>query len=457
MINTTENRATTAKVMALGLLLAALMAASLLAASQARASTTFTVNSTEDHSDAILTVGACDTGYQVPGSGGTMEAECTLRAAMEQANHTPGADTINFSIAGSGVKTISPESALPIIAGAVSINGYSQPGAKPNQKAVGSDAVLKVELSGANAPSGTDGLAIGAANSIVKGLVINRWGDNSSSENAILISGSGATGNRVVGNYIGTDASGTQAVGNAGLGVYVSNAPNNTIGGATAGERNVISGNDGNGVLVAGADTTGNKVMGNYIGADKNGVAVLGNSANGVYISGPNNTVGSTTSGGRNTISGNEGSGVSIYGATAAGNRALQNSIFANGGLGIDLGDDGLTANDPGDADTGPNNLQNKPVINSARTGSLKTTIKGSLNSTPNKTFAVRFFSNPAGGDEGKTFIGQKSVTTNGSGNVAFSFSPAQKVGVGRTVTATATNPAGSTSEFSAPRTVASS
>ena len=147
---------------------------------------------------------------------------------------------------------------------------------------------------------------------------------------------------------------------------------------------------------------------------------------------------------------------LSIYGATATGNRVLQNSIFANGGLGIDLGDDGLTANDPGDADTGPNGLQNKPVVRSAKTGALKTTIGARLNSTPNRTFTVQFFSNPAGGDEGKKFIGQKSVITDASGNVTFSFSPSQKVDAGRTVTATATSPAGNTSEFSAPRTVAS-
>jgi hypothetical protein len=91
--------------------------------------------------------------------------------------------------------------------------------------------------------------------------------------------------------------------------------------------------------------------------------------------------------------------------------------------------------------------------MTSARTGSLKTTIKGSLNSTPGKTYVVRFFSNPSG-DEGKTFIGQTSVTTDGSGNATFTFSPSQKVGLGQTVTATATSPAGDTSEFSAPRTV---
>ena len=116
----------------------------------------------------------------------------------------------------------------------------------------------------------------------------------------------------------------------------------------------------------------------------------------------------------------------------------LQNSIYANGGLGIDLA--GTTTNDPGDADAGPNDLQNKPVLSSAKTSATSTTVRGTLNSTSGKTIVVRFFSNPSGTDEGKTFIGQKCVTTDASGNATFTFSPAQKVGLGRTVTATATS-----------------
>jgi hypothetical protein len=458
----------------------------------------------------------------------------------------------------------------------VTINGYSQPGAHPNTKAIGSDAVLKIELSGASAPPDANGLWITTANSTVRGLVINRWGAPGSLESAIRIQGSGATGNRVAGNFIGTDATGTQDLGNAGVGVYVEDAPGNTIGGTavaarnvisgnaygigiggaakgttvagnyvgtdasgtrdlgnsqygvageggsnsviggttiatrnvisgnnaggigfaasgvriagnyvgtdasgtealgntfygvyidsgsnniiggtSAAERNVISGNDGSGVLITNADTNANKVLGNYIGADKNGAAVLGNSAHGISIYDAKNTViGSATAGGRNVISGNEGSGVNIYGDTATGNRILSNSIYANGGLGIDLGDDGPTPNDPGDTDTGANGLQNKPVLSSARKSSTgTTTVRGTLNSTPGKTFQVQFFSNPSGTEEGKTFLGSKSVTTNGSGNVSFAYSTKKAIRLGQNITATATG-AGGTSEFSGPRKV---
>jgi CSLREA domain-containing protein len=449
MMRLTHNRVAASRLLALGTLLAALMAAFvMLAASQAHASTTFYVNSTADYSDANIFAPSCDTGNLVPGTTDSMEGECTLRAAIQQANHTAGTDTINFAILGSDAKTISPATQLPTITGPVTINGYSQPGAHPNTKAVGSDAVLKIELSGDSYPAG-DGLVIGASNSTIKGLVINHWGDG------LRIEGAEATGNKVTGNYIGTDATGTQSLGNFS-GVRVSSGSGNTIGGTTAAERNVISGNL-YGVGVENTEATGNKVMGNYVGPDATGTKDLGGKAGvGIYFA-PNNTVGGTTVGARNVISGNSETGVVIYGNNATGNRILSNSIFANGGLGIDLGEDGPSANDPGDKDTGANNLQNKPVLSSAKNADGKTTVRGKLNSAPNRTFKVQFFSNPSGTDEGKVFIGQKSVTTDGSGNVTFAFSPAQKVGLGRTITATATSPAGNTSEFSAARTVVAS
>jgi hypothetical protein len=107
---------------------------------------------------------------------------------------------------------------------------------------------------------------------------------------------------------------------------------------------------------------------------------------------GQNNTVGGTTAGARNVISGNDGTGVLIEGSSATGNRVLSNSIFANGLLGIDLfaGTTGPTANDPGDGDTGPNNLQNKPVISSARKGSTSTTVRATRASSPTRERGAR-------------------------------------------------------------------
>jgi hypothetical protein len=423
-----ETKAPSSTVVALasGLLAALVMAGLMLVglSTPARASTTFTVTNTNDS-----------------GAG-------SLNQAILDANDTSGADIINFNIPGSGVKTISPDAELPNITEALTINGYSQPGASVNTLAQGNNAVLKIELSGAEAPGGS-GLRIGAANSTVKGLVINRW------ESGVRLGGNDASGNQIVGNYIGTNPSGTQDLGN-NSGITIVDAPNNTIGGTTRAARNIISGNDGDGVQINGNGARGNKIIGNYLGTDKNGTADLGNGFYGVLIiSAPNNTIGGTTAGERNVISGNGDDGVEIDGASATGNRVLSNSIFNNDELGIDLlGTNGPTANDPGDGDTGPNNLQNKPVLISARTSATSTIVRGTLNSTPNNTFLIQYFSNPSG-NEGKTFIGQRSVTTDGSGNVTFPFSPAQRVGVGRTVTATATGPGGNTSEFSAARQVA--
>jgi trimeric autotransporter adhesin len=415
---TTRNRvvAGSRKILALGVLLAA----TLVAVSPAQASTTFTVINTDDSG-----VGS-------------------LRQAMFNANVTPGADVIDFNIAGSGVKTITPTTALPKITGPVTINGYSQPGAEPNTKAVGSDALLKVEISGFG---GGAGLVITGSNSTIKGLVINRSGSG------IRIDGPTATGNRVVGNYLGTDVSGTQDLGNDAYGLTVDGA-NNTIGGEATAARNVISGNDRLGILFEDTGGGGNEVVGNYVGTDKNGTAPLGNSSFGIAIDDiNNNTIGGTTAAERNVISGNL-TGVSIYGPAATGNRVLSNSIFSNAGLGIDLGADGTTANDPGDPDTGPNNLQNKPVISSAKKGATgTTTVRGKLNSTPGKTFTVQFFSNPEGTDEGKTLLGSESVKTDGTGNFSFVFSTKKVIRLGQNITATATGADG-TSEFSAPRKV---
>ena len=254
MMHTTQNRmvARSRRITALGVLLAALVAAMLMAAGPAHASTTFTVTNTNDS-----------------GAG-------SLRQAILDANATSGADVINFDIPGTGVKTISPNPELPQITGAVTMDGYSQPGAQPNTKAVGSDAVLKIELSGASADAGT-GLYITAANSTVKGLVINRW------THGIILGSSGATGNKIAGNYLGTDAMGTNDLGNDFNGVYVGNASGNTIGGATAGERNVISGNDYYGVNIDGQTATGNRVVGNYVGTDASGTQDLGNHFAGVF------------------------------------------------------------------------------------------------------------------------------------------------------------------------------
>src|SRR5829696_7975876 len=146
----------------------------MMAVQPAHAATTFTVNDTRDSPDASSTAGGtCDIDVFIDGN------QCTLRAAIQQANATLGADTINFSIPGTGLKTIHVNSggfgALPAIKEQVTIDGYTQPLAHPNTLAVGNDAVLKIELHGTNVA--LSGLEIDTADSsVIKGLVINRFG-----------------------------------------------------------------------------------------------------------------------------------------------------------------------------------------------------------------------------------------------------------------------------------------
>ncbi|HZI86786.1 MAG TPA: Calx-beta domain-containing protein, partial [Pyrinomonadaceae bacterium] len=144
----------------------------------------------------------------------------------------------------------------------------------------------------------------------------------------VFLTGSGTTQNQVQGNYIGTKANGAEALGNSFFGVRVNaGSSNNTIGGAVAASRNIISAN-GTGVRISDQTTMGNKIHGNYIGADTTGTADLGNANEGVFLdNAPNNFIGGTATGEGNLISGNDASGVRILDDKATGNRVEGNLI----------------------------------------------------------------------------------------------------------------------------------
>jgi hypothetical protein len=186
--------------------------------------------------------------------------------------------------------------------------------------------------------------------------------------------------------------------------------------------RNIISGNGSEGFRTT---DLGNRAPDNLIGTDRTGTKPRGNTGSAVTLY-RNGIVGDNNAASTNTIAFNGKSGVSVSNPSVSdisGNRILRNSIFSNAGLGIDLNEDGPTANDTQDPDTGPNDLQNKPTLTSATTSEGTTTARGTINSTPNATFVIRYFSDPSG-DEGKTLIGQKIVTTNANGVTGFSPSP---------------------------------
>jgi CSLREA domain-containing protein len=423
-------------------LVASLVATLALAAASAQAASAFTVNTTGDSPD-LADDGRCD-------ANGAVGKQCTLRAAIGQANADPGSSKISFHLPGHGVKTISPGSSLPDITEPVEINGYTQRGASPNTKRRGDNAQLRVVLDGSSSGTGV-GLRLLADDSLVRGLVV----DNFFSGVVIL----GTAHNRIMGNFIGAGPSGKEFVGSSNAMVLTEGAVGNVIGGRKPKARNIISGNQFAVLLQdlpGDAVTERNKVMGNYIGTDRTGVGEVGNGQWGVIVDGIDNTIGGTKAGAENVIAfngdfgSNDGVAVSDD-ASNVGNRILGNSIFANINLGIDLGLGGVTPNDPKDPDSGPNALQNFPVIASAKTSPGGTTIKGLLNSTPGARFRLQFFANPnASPDEGKTLIGQTHVMTDATtGDAPFTFNPAKPVQTGHWVTATATG-AGGTSEFSA-------
>jgi parallel beta-helix repeat protein len=385
----------------------------------------------------------------------------------------------------------------------------------------GSNALAN-EKSGVFIGNGASGNIIGGTNALARNIL------SGNSEYGVIIT-TNTTANVVLGNYIGTDTSGSYAVPNIIGGVFLAaGATDNLIGGATAGARNVISGNTNGsyydyGVLVAGSGTSDNVIEGNCIGLGADGLTPMPNYY-GVYFYGgaTNNTLGGTVAGAGNYVSDNisydvlisdpgtsgnfvEGNfigtdstgtngiagfinvelqngatgnfiggvnpgagnviafasflGVVLYDADTTNNSIRGNSIF-NNYMGIHLvGNEYypyVTPNDVGDGDTGPNNLQNFPVITNAFGYGTSTAILGTLNSATNNSFLIDVYRNfqpdlnIGGYGEGQFYAGTVSVTTDASGNVGFSLTNNSANYSGQYFTATATSANGDTSEFSA-------
>ena len=493
----------------------------------------------------------------------------SLRQAILGSNAlTVGGNTIDFDIPGSGVQTIALNTGLPTITTAVVIDGYSQPGALPNTLAQSDNAVLQIVLNG-SAIDYADGLAIAAPGVTVRGLVIDGAGYaihflgsggqddvagnfigvdasgsdsssdyvgifadqvggntiggttpadrnvisgnsdygvyasgagssgnviqgnfigvnasgtasipswygiylDSSSGNTIggtglgagnVISGNwvagvygvGSSGNEIQGNFIGTNASGTPPLGNTiynGGGIDLASGSGNTIGGTSLGAGNVISGNHSAGVSISYgvSGAPGDLILGNLIGTDPTGTLALGNSGAGVDVdSASGTTIGGTASGAGNLIANNGGPGVAVGGDASVDNQIIANRIFADGGPPIDLGYDGPTPNAPAPRQ-GPNNFQNYPVLVQTEGGQLMGGLSGSA---PDTLFHVEIFAGAGfssiGVGEAEVELGSLDVTTDSQGQVIFVVPfkvPADKP----IVTATATDPEGNTSELS--------
>ena len=209
---------------------------------------------------------------------------------------------------------------------------------------------------------------------------------------------------------------------------------------------------EGNGIRLEGNGD--NLVEGNMIGASTLGGQVPGNAGAGVAIVNcADNAVGGTAPAGRNVIAGNEAAGVVVLGDSSSGNTLQGNLIYANQGASIDLGADGATPNDSADTDTGPNRLQNSPeltAVSTAPSGGL--TIQGSISGAANTDYRVELFRTGAPCPfQGELFLAAFTVATGTTGSGAFALTLPGVVLNGDFVTATATDPGGSTSEFSRP------
>lgn len=259
-----------------------------------------------------------------------------------------------------------------------------------------------------------------------------------------------ATQNSLKGNFIGTDVTGQFSLQNGSGGVSTFEAAiNNTIGGATEKERNIISGNSNWGIYIQ-ANSGENLVQGNWIGLANDGTTAVGNSLGGILIEDASrNSIGGAATA-SNTIAYNGTTGIAIQGDLSIENSITQNSIFGHSLVGLDLGGDGPSPNDVLDLDSGPNLLQNYPVPTHLLIGSGRTFVAGEIASVPNSRIRVELFlsRDGVGVGEGREFVESTHVQTNDKGLAYWAMeiaSPSPE----STLTATATDMRGNTSEFS--------
>lgn len=328
-----------------------------------------------------------------------------------------------------------------------------------------------------------DGIHVATSNVVIGGPASGDRNIISGNDSDGVETSGSATGVLVEGNWVGLDATGTAAIGNG----FVSGACCKTgifirTGGNTA-RGNVVSGN-WLGIRSGDPGGAANLIENNLVGTDASGTADLGNQNDGIGLYGDKsgtqvrgNTVryngtgialvegtedalvGGTGPGDGNVVSDNDGIGVRVGYNPAAGdvrNTIRRNAISGNGGLGIDLAGDGITANDALDADGGPNGRVNRPEILSVNTitSPAQTVVQLHLDAEPFTSYDVEFFGNatchPSGAGEGATpIVVHSAQATFGSGQITLTVYIIGAQPAGSYLTATATDPDGNTSEFS--------
>jgi uncharacterized repeat protein (TIGR01451 family) len=249
--------------------------------------TTFAVDTTDGTTDGVC--------------GGA--SDCSLGDAIQAANANAGTDRVAFALPVPPYTIqIDASSPLPDITDPVVIDGTTQPGwiAAPIVEVRGTASATL--------------LTVRAGPSSVRGLVINRY--------ATGISIVGGSGHRISGNYIGTDATGSVAAGGSqGISTFASGT---VIGGASPLDRNVISGNSAQNVLIQESGAT---VKGNYVGTDASGEVALGGGTGILTLNSGDHEIGGAGPGEGNLVSGHGGIGISVGGARSAGHRIIGNRV----------------------------------------------------------------------------------------------------------------------------------
>jgi len=367
----------------------------------------------------------------------------TLRQAILDANANSGADNIIFNISGTGLKTILLTAALPAITDEIHIDGYTQSGSLRNSENFIFNGVLNLAIDGGGQSFIGLTLASGSSNSQIEGLNIHNF-NNASIEIQV-----GSNGNSILGNLIGVNNAGSLSSGsNNQIRIY---SNSNFIGNTSSAGRNIISGCSGSSALLySGTSATGNNIIGNFIGMASDGSTTIGGINVGIeFNSGANsNRVGEVAnSRNHNIITGTVQEAIRIVGATTIGIEILANRMFNLGTIPIDLNGDGLTLNDTGDGDTGPNSLINYPTIFQGVTDN-SSAIYAELyyEGLPNTTYQINWYrvGSANGSDHGDAveWLGRNWIDTDGTGIAQgmLSFGRELAVPAGTKITASITN-----------------
>ena len=330
---------------------------------------------------------------------GSCDSHCTFREALLAAQ---AGDTISFDIPGPGPHSIQPTNVLPALGvQGLTVDGYSQDGASPNTAGSwqAGNASIQIIIDGSQL-TGPEyyGLWIAQQGITVQGLSIVNFAEKGirfgtfpsaaikgnyigllpdgetagpngigiqlrSSQSGNSLGGtnpadrnviSGNTGDGVVvdntapvvitGNFFGTDSSGTAAVPNGGHGLHLAGGPGSTVGGGTAGAGNLLSGNLRSGLGLSTTDARNINVKGNRMGTTANGEAPLANGEHGVFLDqgAHDNTIGGEPTNEANIIAYNADAGVALTASAGVNNYIDPSETHSNGGLGTDLLDDGL-------------------------------------------------------------------------------------------------------------------